>query len=171
MAGIVYITALKNVAYTLYTPVFDAEWSDTYITSAAGLDSEKSQDGGSFADCTNELTEIDATGVYGLTITQAEMNYDTIIIKAITSTTAAKIPLFVIKTYENQLDIANTELAAAPTTTSSLRIMQQFVFQYFRNKRTETAAVETMFKEDASTPLSTSALSDDGTTFTRGEMS
>jgi len=66
---------------------------------------------------------------------------------------------------------ANTELAAIPTTTSGWGTMVQFLFEYFRNKREEVAATETLYKEDASTPLGTRTLSDDGTTFTRGEMS
>lgn len=65
---------------------------------------------------------------------------------------------------------ANTELASVPTTTSDLRKMIQYIFEYFRNKRTITATTETLMKEDASTTLGTSTLSDDGTTFSKGEM-
>ncbi len=65
---------------------------------------------------------------------------------------------------------ANTELGSMPTTTSPLRQMVQFIFQYFRNKRTVTTTTEIAFKEDASTQLGSAALSDDGTTFTKGEM-
>jgi len=66
---------------------------------------------------------------------------------------------------------ANTELAAIPTTTSDLRKMVQFIFEYFRNKKTITSTTETLMKEDASTTLGTSTISDDGTTFTKSEMS
>ena len=66
---------------------------------------------------------------------------------------------------------ANTELAAIPTTTGGLRAMIQFLFQYFRNARTETAGVESLKKEDGTTELGSRTLSDDSTTFTRGEMS
>ena len=71
---------------------------------------------------------------------------------------------------ETQLTAANTELASIPTTTGGMRSMVQFLFEYFRNKKTVTASVETLFKEDASTSLGTASLADDGTTFTRGEM-
>jgi hypothetical protein len=57
-----------------------------------------------------------------------------------------------------------------PSTTGSIRQKLGFLFQYFRNKRTVTASVETAFKEDAVTTLGTAAVSDDGTTFTHGEM-
>jgi hypothetical protein len=64
----------------------------------------------------------------------------------------------------------STELSAVPTTTGTLRQMIQFIFQYFRNKKTVSATTETLFKEDASTTLGTSTVSDNGTTFTKGEM-
>ena len=65
----------------------------------------------------------------------------------------------------------NTELTAIPTTVSPLRQMIQFLFQYFRNKKTVSATIETMFKEDASTTLGTATLADNGTTFTKGKTS
>ena len=65
---------------------------------------------------------------------------------------------------------ASTELASIPTTTGTLRQMIQFLFEYFRNKKTVSATTETLLKEDASTTLGTAALSDNGTTFTKGEM-
>jgi hypothetical protein len=73
------------------------------------------------------------------------------------------------------VDVINTdahvELASIPTTTSPLRQQVQFVFQLFRNKRTVTVDTETLYKEDGSTVLGTSTISDDGTTFTHGEIS
>lgn len=69
------------------------------------------------------------------------------------------------------LDAAGTELSAIPTTTGTLRQKINFVFQYFRNKKTVTATTETLFKEDAATTLGTATVSDDGTTFTKGEAS
>ncbi len=69
------------------------------------------------------------------------------------------------------IDAANTELAAVPTTTGSLRQMIQFAFTWIRNKKTVTSTTEKVFKEDASTQLGSATLSDDSTTFTKGEMS
>lgn len=69
------------------------------------------------------------------------------------------------------LDASNTELSAVPTTTGSLRSMLQFLFTYFRNRRTITSSLETLYKENASTSLGTSSISDNGTTFDKGEMS
>jgi hypothetical protein len=67
------------------------------------------------------------------------------------------------------LDTAGTELSAVPTTTGTLRQKINYVFQYFRNRKTVTSSTETLFKEDASTSLGTATLADDGTTFTKGE--
>lgn len=158
----------KNTALTLVFPLADSDGQP--ITGAAGLDSEKSQDGGSFADCTNEASEIDSTGWYSLTLTAAELNYSTIAIRVQSSTDGIMPLAFMATTFTEPLDDANTELAAIPTTTGSLRAMIQGLYQYFRNKREETAGVETLYKEDAATPLGTRTLADDGTTFTRGEM-
>jgi hypothetical protein len=159
----------KNTALTLVFPLADSDGQP--ITGAAGLDSEKSQDGGSFADCTNEAAEIGVTGWYALTLTAAELNYGVISVRVQTSTSGIMPLAFMITTYTEPLDDANSELAAIPTTTGGLRSMVQFLFEYFRNKRTATADTETLYKEDASTPLGTSTLSDDGTTFTKGELS
>lgn len=62
------------------------------------------------------------------------------------------------------------ELSSIPNTSAPLDKQIQFLFQYFRNKRTVTNTSETMFKENAVTPLGTSTLTDDGTTFTKNEM-
>lgn len=73
---------------------------------------------------------------------------------------------------ETRLTAANTELAAIPTTISGLRAMIQFLFQKSRNQSdmNKNTGVETMYKEDASTPLGTATHSDDGTTVTKGEF-
>jgi len=94
---LVSIQPQKAVSFTIITPVFDAEWAE-YISGAANLDSEISQDGGSFSDCTNELTEIGSTGVYSLVLTGTETNCSQALIKATTTTDGAKIPCFFMNT-------------------------------------------------------------------------
>lgn len=79
----------KNVAYRVTFPIFDN--TGALVTGAAGLDSEVSKDGGTFADCTNEATEIaTASGIYYLDLTASEMNADTVAVIVKTSTTDAK---------------------------------------------------------------------------------
>lgn len=69
------------------------------------------------------------------------------------------------------LDNPNTELSSVPDTTGGLRSMIKFLFAYFRNKRSATASTETLYKEDAATPLGTASITDSSGTVTKGEMS
>lgn len=79
----------KNAAYRVTFPVLDADGD--LVTGATGLDSEVSLDGGTFADCTNEATEIaTASGLYYLDLTAAEMNADTVSVIVKTSSSGAK---------------------------------------------------------------------------------
>lgn len=79
----------KNVAYRITFPILDADGD--LVTGAAGLDSEVSKDGGTFADCTNEATEIaTSSGMYFLDLTSTEMNADTVAVIVKTSTSGAK---------------------------------------------------------------------------------
>lgn len=78
----------KNVAFRCYFTIVDSDGDP--VTGAAGLDSEISKDGGAFADCTNEATEIGSTGFYYLELTATEMNADAVCIRVQTSTTGAK---------------------------------------------------------------------------------
>jgi hypothetical protein len=79
----------KNVAYRVTFPLLDADGD--LVTGATGLDSEVSKDGGTFADCTNEATEIaTSSGVYYLDLTSTEMNADTVAVIVKTSSTGAK---------------------------------------------------------------------------------
>jgi hypothetical protein len=79
----------KNVAYRVTFPILDADGD--LVTGATGLDSEISKDGGTFADCTNEATEIATnSGMYFLDLTSTEMNADTVAIIVKTSSSGAK---------------------------------------------------------------------------------
>ena len=82
----------------------------------------------------------------------------------------ASTPTDVLTQVNAALDAAGTELTTIPTTTGTIRQKLNFLFQYFRNKKTITTTTETLKKEDASTTLGTATVSDDGTTFTKGEM-
>jgi hypothetical protein len=64
----------KNTAYRIYFPIFDK--TGALVSGAAGLDSELSKDGGTMTDCTNEATEIGASGIYFLDLTSTECNAD-----------------------------------------------------------------------------------------------
>jgi hypothetical protein len=101
IANALELVRQKNVATYIVLPIVDADGD--IVTGAAGLDSEIDQwtDGGApngFADCTNEATEIGATGEYYLSLAQAEMNTDYIIIQVKTSTSGAKTQHILIRT-------------------------------------------------------------------------
>jgi hypothetical protein len=79
----------KNVAYRVTFPILDADGD--LVTGATGLDSEVSKDAGTFADCTNEATEIaTSSGMYYLDLTSTEMNADCVAIIVKTSSSGAK---------------------------------------------------------------------------------
>lgn len=79
----------KAVAYRVTFPILDADGD--LVTAAATLDSEISKDGGTFADCTNEATEIaTSSGMYFLDLTSTEMDADTVAIIVKTGTAGAK---------------------------------------------------------------------------------
>lgn len=89
----------KGVAYRVTFPIFDADGD--LVTGAAGLDSEVSKDAGTFADCTNEATEIaTSSGIYYLDLTSTEMNADTVAVIVKTSTSGAKTTVLVFNPEE-----------------------------------------------------------------------
>lgn len=80
---------IKGAAYRVTFPIFDADGD--LVTGATTPDSEVSKDGGTFTDCTNEITEIaTASGMYFLDLTAAEMGADTVAVIIKTATAGAK---------------------------------------------------------------------------------
>ncbi|MGH7179992.1 MAG: hypothetical protein ACREJC_21625, partial [Tepidisphaeraceae bacterium] len=63
-----------------------------------------------------------------------------------------------------------TELSAVPAISASVLAALSWVFELARNRITQTASVQTVFKDDATTTLATSAVSDNGTTYERPEF-
>lgn len=91
---------IKNTAYRVVFPIYDN--TGALVPGAAGLDSEVSKDQGTFADCTNEATEIaTSSGVYYLDLTSTEMNADCTAVIVKTSTTDAKTTVIVIYPQES----------------------------------------------------------------------
>jgi len=72
------------------------------------------------------------------------------------------------------LDVLNVdvfgELAAPPAASSTLRDKLTWIFMCHRNLRTETATQRKLYADNGSTLVGTEAVSDDGTTFTKGEV-
>ena len=142
---------------------------------AANITAQISLDGAASAGTNDvnptELDNVNHPGVYIFDMLQNETDANLIILTS--SSITANISCgesMIIYTQERPIEEVNTELASIPTTTGTLRTMIQFLFEYFRNARTETSAAESLKKEDGSTELGSRTLSDNGITFTRGEM-
>lgn len=73
------------------------------------------------------------------------------------------------------LDVMNVdtfaELAAPPAATSSLRDKLTWLFMWARNKSTQTSTQRKLFADDTTTIVGTEGVSDNGTTFTKNEVS
>ncbi len=145
---------------------------------AGNITAEISKDGGASA-ATNDAnpTELDNTnhpGVYIFDLATAESQADLLVLTVVSSTGNISLgdPMLIL-TKDMPEEEANTELAAIPTTISSIRQMLQYLFQKDRNKEqfVKATGIETMYKEDASTPLGTRTVADSGTIVTKGEMS
>lgn len=63
-----------------------------------------------------------------------------------------------------------TELASTPGVNASVLSALQWLFLLSRNKITQTATVQTLRNDADSATIASSTVSDDGTTFTRGEF-
>ncbi len=168
---IIHIRAPKNTAFVLVTPIYDGEWSTSWFSGDAGnCDSEFSQDKGNFGDCDNELTEIQATGVYSLDLTAAEMNVALVVVKMTTSTAGKNIPLHVIHTFTPTEDITLAELAQAqPSATPTLRNALMLLYMAIRNLTT-TSSTLLEINNNAGTVIAKSTLADVGADFTKAKF-
>jgi hypothetical protein len=131
-----------------------------------------------------------SSGIVLVTLSQAETNGDDIIVKFIDAAGAEwKDLLLHIKTSTDQiddlatpaevntqvLDVLNTDTFGepgqeAPGVTVSLVTKIGYLYKAFRNKITQDSSTLKIFADDETTVDQTSAVSDDTTTFTRGEM-
>jgi len=73
-------------------------------------------------------------------------------------------------TTKNLWDYTKTELASIPTSTSSLADKLVGIYEYLFHKRTITASTETLYKDNESTVLGSSSLSDNGTVVTKSKI-
>jgi len=63
-----------------------------------------------------------------------------------------------------------SEATAVPAANASMQAKLNFIASWARNKLTQTATTMTLYRDDGTTALATSTVSDDATTFTRGEL-
>lgn len=147
----------KNVAFRVTFPLLDADGD--LVSSPISLDSEVSKDGGAFADCTNEATEIGSSGIFFLDLTSTEMNADTVAV--IVKSASAKTTLLVFYPMEagdaNAFadDLLKRDFSALSGEASRSLLNAA---RLIRNKATVAAGTLTVTKEDDSTTAWTGAV-------------
>jgi len=112
----------KNVAYR---HSFALRKSDgTLITTWAGQDSEVSKDGGNYADCSAEATEIQTSGTGYIDLTSDEMNADCVMLK-VTVTNTGALPYVVVLFPEEGGDIRvdATQVSGSATAADNCELM------------------------------------------------
>lgn len=98
----------KNAAFRLYFAIRDT--SGALVASWTGQDSEVSKDGGSFADCTNEATEIGTSGVGYIDLTSTEMNADSVVYKlTVTNSNAISMVISLYPEESGDYRVADTQ--------------------------------------------------------------
>jgi hypothetical protein len=101
---------IYNARYRVTFPILDADGD--LVTAATGLDSELSQDQGTFADATNEATEIaTSSGVYYLDLIATELDTKQTAVIVKTTTSGAKTTPMVL--YPTRLPVIRTGTAQA----------------------------------------------------------
>ena len=108
----------KNVAYRVTFPILDA--NGDLVAGASGLDSEVSLDGGTFADCTNEATQIaTSSGMYFLDLTAGEMDADTVAV-IVKSTEGKTVPIVMYPVEADDIPVAVTHWVATAVATPTV---------------------------------------------------
>jgi hypothetical protein len=67
--------------------------------------------------------------------------------------------------------LTGSDLSAVPAANATWLDQLSFLFMGKRNKHTTTATTDIIKKDDTTTTMATATISDDGTTFTKGEYS
>lgn len=111
-----------------------------------------------------DLLQVDVTQISGnaVSTTTAQIGANAVQISA--SATAAD-------NVETAFASTLSEESAVPAANAPWWTKLNFMFLKARNKITQTATTQTLLADDGSTPVGASTVSDDGTTFTRGEFS
>lgn len=143
---------IKNQAYRITFPIFDADGD--LVTGATALDSEVSKDGGTFADCTNEATEIaTASGMYYLDLTSTEMNADTVAVIVKTSSVGAKTTPIVMYPAENtDIPVNVTALGGVAQSATDLKDFADDGYDPATNKVQGVVLTDTLTTYTGNTP-------------------
>jgi len=114
-AGDAHPYPIYNARFRVVFPILDADGD--LVTGAATLDSEASQNQGTFTDCTNEATEIaTSSGVYYLDLIATEM--DTQLTSVIVKSATAGAKTTTLALYPKRLPVIRTGTAQAGAATT-----------------------------------------------------
>ena len=110
---------IYNARFRVTFPILDADGD--LVTAAATLDSEASQNSGTFADCTNEATELaTGSGMYALDLIATELDTKVTAIIVKTATAGAKTtPIVLYPRRLGQVKTGTAQAGAATTITLS----------------------------------------------------
>ncbi len=171
----------KNVAAEIMFPMIDSADPNLFKSGLTVADTAYYKDGvGSWTSLaiTDTITEIGTTGMYTLEMTATELNHDLIMVK-LTSAGAAD-SVVVIRTAQimPSADIGSAVWGAtltlpgqvAPSNTPSAQNALGFMYKLSRNRITQTSSQTTVYNDDGSTIDHKATISDDATTFERGEF-
>jgi hypothetical protein len=152
---------VKNRLARFTAPVFDSAGSlVTSGTTAVTI----SKDGGTFANpsagATNATQIATSSGVWFVDLSATDMTCDTLAIKM---TNTGGVPTVLVV-----YPLAIAEPTAAPSFgAAGLEQVLAWLLALSRNKITQTATTSTLRNDADTTTISTSSVSDSGTTFTR----
>lgn len=122
-------TAWWGVPHRIYFPIYDADGD--LVTGASSLDTEISKDGGTFADATNEATEVaTGSGVYFIDVTAAERECDNTTGITKTATAGAKTAFWSIYTEQS---IRSNKAQAGATSSITLDSGASATDDYYNN--------------------------------------
>lgn len=134
---------IKNTAYRVTFPILDADGD--LVTGASSLDSEISKDAGTFADCTNEATEIaTSSGMYYLDLTSTEMNADCVAIIVKTATSGAKtVPIVLYPQETGDIKVDVTSLNGNATSAANIAKTTAAIARGTANSGASTTSIPT----------------------------
>lgn len=169
-----FLALPKNTAAVIPIPLYLTDGSGPYAGDdpVAG-DVKVYKDGAAPANITSLPTSQD--NIWKVSLTASELNADFINIWLIDQSdpmewlpaclTITTLDPGVVRIMQTTI----AELSAVPAAAATPEQILQFLFMLSRNKLTSTSTEQKLFKDDGSTVAATFALSDDGSTFTRGE--
>lgn len=169
----------QSTAVTVMTGPFvddtDGNTAETGLTIAQA-DVRLSKNGGNIAQ-KNESTSLshDEIGIYSCLLDTTDTNTLGILSLIIHESGALHVRhdylVIPADVYSALVSGTTTENTAVVTATGSLIAKLNFLFEYLRNKTTTTATTITIRNDADGSDIAASTISDNGTTFTKGEFS